>query len=249
MMTSEKTAAIKSDYDRDGFVHIPGFVAGAALVELHHRAERLATELAARQRQGEDLDPHRKKAKTGMRRTARGNIYKGLQRHDPWFDHQLKAGKHVPLVRALVGDELVPATAAWFTKQCGSTAEIGTHRDAVGLPQGLKAGATIWIALDPADPGNGCLHYGRGSHLLEYAPGTRIGDFDVDPGRVVPATVEPGDAVVHSSLTVHWSHGNPTDRPRRAVSYFYWAASNHTPDEVEKLLAGHDYKRRQVHAR
>ena len=52
----------------------------------------------------------------------------------------------------------------------------------------------------------------------------------------VPATVQPGDAVVHNSLTVHWSGPNPTDRPRGAVSFFYWGAANQTPEQVDEIL-------------
>ncbi|MYK46159.1 MAG: phytanoyl-CoA dioxygenase family protein [Gammaproteobacteria bacterium] len=233
-MTNDQIAAIKRDYDPGGFAIVPGYLSGEALEELRERATRLTDFL--RQRQPKRADPAvRGSAPRRGRRS--GDVFKGLQNHDAWFDHELKAGSHVPLIKALIDDEPVPGTAAWFTKHPGSMAEIGPHRDAIGQPPGLKPGATIWIALDSADPENGCLHYGRGSHRHEYGYGIPIPGFDVNDGTAVPANVQPGDAVIHSSLTVHWSGGNPTDRPRRAVSFFYWGASNQTPEQVDEILA------------
>ena len=230
-MTNDQIAAIKRDYDRDGFVILRDYLRERALEDLRERATRLAGDLRSR-RPKRDL----RGSVPGPGRRF-GDVFKGLQTHDAWFDHELKAGRHVPLIKALIEDEPVPGTAAWFTKRPGSMAEIGPHRDAIGRPPGLEAGATIWIALDSADPENGCLHYGRGSHRHEYGYGIPIPGFDVNDGTAVPANVQPGDAVIHSSLTVHWSGTNPTDRPRRAVSFFYWGASDQTPEQVEEILA------------
>ncbi|MDE0420948.1 MAG: phytanoyl-CoA dioxygenase family protein [Gammaproteobacteria bacterium] len=237
-MTNDEISAIKRDYDRDGFVILPGYLHGPALEELRERATRLTADLFARKRKGEGLNPRSKRRRAGQQKgnIDLGNIFKSLNRHDAWFDNELTAGRHVPLIEALVGDKLLPSSAAWFTKIPGSKGEIAPHRDAIGRPPGGQAGATLWIALDPADPENGCLHYGRGSHRIQYAPGTPFGEFVVDPATAVAAIVQPGDAVIHSDLTVHWSEGNPTERPRRAVSFFYYGASKETPKPVDRAL-------------
>ena len=237
-MTNDQIAAIKRDFDRDGFVILPSYFSGDALNELRERATRLTADLLERRRNGEGLGFPETRRKAGASKRDRNfrNVFKGLQDHDPWFDHELKAGRHVPLIKALIEDEPVPGTAGWFTKRPGSMGEIPPHQDAIGLPQGLKAGATIWIALDPADPENGCLHYGRGSHKRDHAAGIPIPGYDVDDGKAVPASVQPGDAVIHNSLTVHWSGTNPTDRPRGAVSFFYWGARHQTREQVDEIL-------------
>lgn len=235
-MTNDQISAIKRDYDQDGFVVLPGFVKGEALEELRERATRLTADLRRRRPNGNPLESRPKRHGTGRSKRDFGEVFKSLQDHDAWFDNELRAGRHVPLIKALIEDEPVPGTAAWFTKRPGSRAEIGPHQDALGLPQGLKAGATVWIALDPADPENGCLHYGRGSHKHGHARGIPIPGYDADDGTAVPATVQPGDAVIHNSLTVHWSGPNRTVRPRGAVSFFYWGAANQTPDQVDKIL-------------
>ena len=54
--------------------------------------------------------------------------------------------------------------------------------------------------------GGRCLYYAKGTHRQKL------------PSRL-------GDAVIHSSLTVHWSEANRSQRSRQAITYFYWAAS------------------------
>ena len=94
-------------------------------------------------------------------------------------------------------------------------------------------------ALDQATLENGCLWYLRGSadpsseYLREKEDIQRMMDqqhkFEVDETTdgAFAFVAQPGDAVVHSTLVVHWSgRSNDTSKPRRAMSYFYWAASS-----------------------
>jgi phytanoyl-CoA hydroxylase len=92
----------------------------------------------------------------------------------------------------------------------------------------------IWIALDPVDRENGCLWYGRGSHKLGIQPhgasgvlGFSHGLLNFDPKSVdaVPIELQPGDAVAHSSATIHWTETNRSNRHRRAIATFCFGAS------------------------
>ena len=100
-MTNDQIAAIKRDYDRDGFVVLPGFLEGGALEELRERATRLTADLLRRPRNGEDLASRAGKHRAGASKRDQnfGNVFKSLQDHDAWFDRELKAGRHVPLIR------------------------------------------------------------------------------------------------------------------------------------------------------
>jgi hypothetical protein len=62
-------------------------------------------------------------------------IAKGLDRHSTY-------GRHVPLVRGLVGDEVEPATGAFWDKPRENQLAIGPHRDGAF---GEKNGAVIWM--------------------------------------------------------------------------------------------------------
>ena len=213
MTTTPPLDAVKRDFDRDGFVILRGYLDEDEVAELRERAEATARAMFAGRPDG---DPPQQFA----------NVLKNLQNEDAWFARQLNHGQHMPLVKALVGDELVPATAAWFDRPGGTDERINPHIDGGGRGRGPGVGAIIWIALDRVTPENGCLHYGRGSHLVEYSKDV-FNDFDTSSPTAVAAELVPGDAVVHDALTVHWSGVNHSGRPRRAVSFFYWGAKSH----------------------
>lgn len=212
MATIPPLDAVKRDFDRDGFVILRSYLDDDEVADLRERAESTARATFA----GASRERPRQFA----------NVLKNLQNEDAWFARQLNHGEHMPLMKALVGDELVPATAAWFDRPGGTDERINPHIDGGGRGRGPGVGAIIWIALDAATADNGCLYYGRGSHLVEYSKGV-FNDFDTSSPTAVPAEMAPGDAVVHDALTVHWSGVNHSGRPRRAVSFFYWGAKNH----------------------
>ena len=197
----ENVDQIKRDFLRDGCVIIPGFLSRTELAELRARTERC----------------------TDVPLSARfGPTRKGLQDVDPWFDEQLRHGQQVGLIETLLDDALEPATAGFFDRLPGESKGIPPHFDAIGH---RRAGATIWIALDSADEENGCLRYVRGTHRLNLP--SRLGlDFDPQSAGAIAVEVDPGDAAIHNTRTVHWSEPNRSDRPRKAITYFYWAASS-----------------------
>lgn len=203
-------SAIQERYNHDGFVILRGYASASEVEQLGCHAEGTVRRLAAAsERAGHPPS----------------DIRKNLQADNPWLAEQLTSGVHVPLMRTLIGDELEPATAAWFDRPPGSKTGIKPHIDGGGRGSGA-VGATIWIALDAADRSNGCLHYSSGSHRMQHPDGIYIDGFDTET-NAVPIEVEAGDAAIHSALTVHWSGTNPSRRPRRAVSFFYWGARSH----------------------
>lgn len=198
----------KKRYDDDGFVILRNCLGMSEVAALRERAVPLADRL---------FRAH------GNHSTYR-NVLKSLQRVDPWFEEQLNAGPHVPLIKHLLNDDVVGASAAWFDRPEGEVQGFKPHVDVIGSYREPDAGATIWFALDRADTKNGCLHYLRGSHKAGHRDGSFVHDIDHESADVFAAQLNPGDAIIHSALTVHWSGGNESGAPRRAVSYFYFSA-------------------------
>ena len=204
------TTQYKQDFDRDGFVIIPQFLSADELSELTEETEQIFE--SAKSKIGKVLKPGQKF----------GGTIKNLNNFNPWFSEQLTNGKHVPLIKTLLADELDPSTAAFFDRLPGEMTGIAPHFDAIGH---RSLGATIWIALDKADQDNGCLYYVKGTHEQELE--NKIGlDFTPETPGAIAVVVNPGDAAIHSTLCVHWSSANHSSRTRRAISYFYWAASS-----------------------
>ena len=208
--SEDKLRVLKAEYDRDGFVVVRGFLSDAEVSELRGRALPLAERMTSQ-------DHGAGKYK---------NVMKSLHHYDRYLETQLKSGKHVKFLEQLLGGEVEGLSVAWFGRPEGDPQGIGPHVDALGRDGDLKGGVTIWFALDPVNTKNGCLRYLPGSHREEYANVMPIPNIDQESTDIVAAELEPGDAVVHSAHTVHWSGGNHSDEPRDAVSFFYCCPSD-----------------------
>ena len=89
---------------------------------------------------------------------------------------------------------------------------------------------SIWVALDDATLGNGCLWYVPGTHKLARFESVGIGERQADLFKVYPewraiGTVAcpcpAGSAVFHNGLTAHGAGANMTNGPRRAMTCAY----------------------------
>jgi 2-oxoglutarate-dependent dioxygenase len=114
------------------------------------------------------------------------------------------------------------------------------HQDLLFPPEGFLDDhidiLTIWIAIDDAHEGNGCLQFLPGSHRsrrLEEPAGRaeQLFDSPVEPSLdiarlwpdLTPVTVprKAGTAVLFSGFMAHRSARNSTAEDRRAVSFVY----------------------------
>ena len=92
---------------------------------------------------------------------------------------------------------------------------------------------TIWIALDNCGPENGGVTYLKGSHKMgildhldSYAPGSSQTIANKSLVNEMPAIciqLKPGDALVHDSMTVHFSGANTSGQSRRGMTFQYQA--------------------------
>ena len=210
---------LRADFLRDGCLILRNFMSEEELEEIETHLQSVLSEIDY------SREEHREK--------QLGGILKNMNKVDPWFAQQLIDGKQAKLISAILEDDLETGTAAFFERIPGQQAGVNPHYDAVGHG---RMGATIWIALDKADCDNGCLFYARGSHLQVFEQGLNLEGFDRNTKGAMPVELERGDASIHSSRTVHWSEGNHSERDRRAVTYFYWAA-NSKPNP--KIVAAH----------
>lgn len=92
------------------------------------------------------------------------------------------------------------------------------------------AALSIWVALDDATLGNGCMWYVPGSHRTARYDNVGIGERQADLFKVYPewrkietvaCPCPAGSAVFHCGLTAHGAGANMTNRPRRAMTCAY----------------------------
>jgi len=112
---------------------------------------------------------------------------------------------------------------------------------------------SIWVALDDATLGNGCMWYLPGTHKTARFDNVSIGQNLADLFKHYPEwrDVEPvacpcpaGSAVFHNGLTAHGAGANMTNRPRRAMTCAYMpdgatfnGQKNVLPDAYYETLA------------
>lgn len=89
---------------------------------------------------------------------------------------------------------------------------------------------SIWVALDDATLGNGCMWYLPGTHQTARHENAGIGQNQTDLFKLYPewrriesvaCPCPAGSAVFHSGLTAHGAGANMTNRPRRAMTCAY----------------------------
>ncbi len=126
-----------------------------------------------------------------------------------------------PIVMPLLGDDVRLYWEQGVAKPPQARTELPWHQDNGYAPTIPEQYVTCWLALDDADVDNGCIHVLPESHKEgtvrhhDVAGSPFRGGFDGDdPGRAVP--VRRGDVLVFSSLIMHRSGPNTTDRHRRA---------------------------------
>ena len=112
---------------------------------------------------------------------------------------------------------------------------------------------SIWVALDDADTGNGCMNVIPGSlssrtdHSRAQEEGQELPallSVEVDNSQSVPVPLKAGHSMVHHCLTLHQTHPNRSKQDRRAMVIHYMPVGTRNGDGVllkdNLLLCGHN---------
>lgn len=98
----------------------------------------------------------------------------------------------------------------------------------------------VWIALDHAEPANGCLHILPGTHREGPVNHFKrrdwqICDADVQTARDVVVPLAPGGCLLWHGMTHHGSPPNPSQKMRRALQLHYRPASSDDISSEERM--------------
>ena len=225
---------LRERYDEDGFVVVRGLFADAEFQELTSQIDRYRREIVPTLPKDAAFFEDYSKPETLQKLNS-------MEKHDPWFDNFLRYGRHIPLMEHFLRDQASPQGLQWFDKLPFDQNATPAHQDGFYSCRKPNVACGLWIALDPVDRNNGCLWYARGSHKKGILPheasgvlGFSQGVRNFDPKQVdgVPIELAPGEAVAHSSATIHWTETNKTPRHRRAIATFSFGASTVRDEEA-----------------
>lgn len=139
------------------------------------------------------------------------------------------------IVARLVGPNARMYWEQLVAKPPRARTELPWHQDDGYAPTDPPGYLTCWMALDDADLENGCMWVIPGSHRRGILRHRRAGPYfrsgleayDGETGAVA-APVPRGAVLLFSSLTLHHSGPNLSDRPRRAwIVQYCDAAARH----------------------
>lgn len=166
--------------------------------------------------------------------------------YDDYFRDLLESSVLRDLAAAALEEEVVPKNVEYFNKPAGIGQPTPPHQDGYYFHLTPCKAVTAWLALEPVDDANGCIHYVRGSHLGEgYRPHGRsqilgfsqgITDFGTedDKQNTVACPGPAGTLLMHDARTIHWAGPNnsPT-RSRRALGFIYFGESARIDEEAK----------------
>jgi len=138
-------------------------------------------------------------------------------------------------VRDLLGPNVIGWGSHFFCKMPGDGKRVSWHQDAGYWPLTPTKSCTVWLAIDDADRGNGCMRFIPGSHRFGALETAASG---ADEGNVLNQTVsdaerfgEPvddelraGEFSMHADLLLHGSEPNESQRRRCGLTLRYCAA-------------------------
>lgn len=154
-----------------------------------------------------------------------------LNEFDNYFDSFARSDKVTNLAAGLLGGGVELQNMQYFDKVPGLGKPTPPHQDGYYFMIKPQKAVTMWLSLGDADGDNGAVKYVPGSHhrirshgstgTLGFSQG--ISDWsESDEDACVQMVAEPGDMLVHHSLTIHCANGNPTDRDRKSIGFIFY---------------------------
>jgi hypothetical protein len=231
-MTRHKTLppTLKPDFDRDGFVAVDPLYDAADMAAINAEVARFLVEGVP------GMPPEQVYLEDRKDPTSIKQLQK-LFDYSPFFHAMMFDGPIRRIAAEVLGDEAVPVNMQFFNKPAGIGQPTPPHQDGYYFHLDPPAAVTGWLALEPVDQENGCIHYVRGSHrgegfrphgftgVLGFSQGMTDFGTPEDKAGTVACPGGPGTFLIHHSKTVHWAGPNnsPT-RSRRALGFIYYAA-------------------------
>jgi phytanoyl-CoA hydroxylase len=220
------------DFHRDGFLHLGQILTAEEVEALKQRADDLAMGVVKNPDiqmqldtggEYEDLPAAVPQFESGTR------LYRKIQglENDPLFLRLIQSKVCLEVCARVYGSHAAVSLfrAMIMNKPAGQGTILPWHQDG-GNVWALDRDplVTIWVALDEATTGNGCMECIPGSHRLGLLSqfGSTVSEQNVTlhcpPERAHPLEVKAGHAILLHNWLIHRSGVNPSPAPRRAFT-------------------------------
>jgi phytanoyl-CoA hydroxylase len=226
---------IREDFERDGYVFLPGFLSRDEVALINKKLTALIQGTVSKMHP-EHVFYEDKKDESTLKQLQDLNVY------DPFFEKMLTGSRFEEVAKELLDEDVVGKTIEYFNKPPKIGKATPPHQDGYYFMLKPSSAVTMWLALEDVDEENGCVRYIKGSHLTGMRPHGRtqtlgfsqgITDYaDKDVSNEIYFPAKPGDLLVHHSMTIHTAGANKSaSRTRKALGFIYFAQSAQ-PDTV-----------------
>jgi phytanoyl-CoA hydroxylase len=221
---------IKADFQKDGYVFLPGFLSEDEVERIRQNFNRVIDEIVPTMPSNLVMYEDKENSST-LKQLIDVHAY------DPFFKDILTSSKFKDLAELFLEERVIGKTLEYFNKPPLIGKPTPPHQDGYYFMLNPSVAITMWMALEPADDENGCVKYVKGSHakgmrlhgrtkILGFSQ--EITDFGTedDMANEVSFPANPGDLLVHHSLTIHRAGGNKSEtRSRKALGLIYFGES------------------------
>ncbi|MDQ6620284.1 MAG: phytanoyl-CoA dioxygenase family protein [Pseudomonadota bacterium] len=188
-----------------------------------------------------------------------GEPLKGALRHKShllftWLADLVRNTNIVDAIEDLYGPNLFCWTTNFFIKEANNPAFVSWHQDSTYWGLDRPDVVTAWVALTPANTGNGAMGFIPGTHTRDQIPhrdtfaknnlltrGQEVA-VEVDESQAVTIGLQPGEMSLHHVRLVHGSPPNPSNDRRIgfAIRYIPTSVAQVAGEDSATLVRGVD---------
>ncbi|MFT5140676.1 MAG: ectoine hydroxylase-related dioxygenase (phytanoyl-CoA dioxygenase family) [Rhodothermales bacterium] len=159
------------------------------------------------------------------------------------------------IVEGLIGPDILLYNVTYIIKEPNTPSHVSWHQDLTYWGLSHDDQVSMWLALSPATPQNGCMRMIPGSHALGRQDHHMTADETnvlfsgqtvrgVDESNAISCPLEPGEASFHHGWTLHSSMPNISNERRIGLNVQYFATHvSQTKHEMDTalLVRGQDH--------
>lgn len=238
-MDQKDADMLKAQFDVDGFCKVEPLYGEQEMREINASLERFL-------REGIDTMPPEQ-----VYYEDRGDMtsIKQLQRlfdYDSFFHQMMFEGPARRIAELVLDEDVEPINMQFFNKPPGIGKATPPHQDGYFFHLTPPQAVTGWLALEPVDAENGCIHYVAGSHrvagyrdhattgILGFSQGLTDFGTDEDDANTVANPGPAGTFLLHHAKTIHWAGANVSlTRSRRALGFIYYGKSARVDEKAQ----------------
>ena len=220
-----------TDFQRDGYVVLPDIFSSENIAEINSNIDRYIN----------DIVPGMPTTRVYYEDRTDKSTLKQIQmmfEYDDYFSTLMRESIIRTVAETVLQEPVTPINMQYFNKPPASGAPTPPHQDGYYFHLKPCRAVTGWLALEPVDKQNGCIHYIRGSHqdssfrphgksnVLGFSQGITDFGTEADRNNTVSFPGPAGMFLMHDARTIHYAGANVSaDRSRRALGFIYYAES------------------------